>query len=40
MAFTMENAVYKLMNEVLNALNNKQTVGGIFVTPQSHLIVF
>jgi hypothetical protein len=30
MGFTMENAVYKLMNGVLNALNNKQTVGGIF----------
>jgi hypothetical protein len=30
MGFTMQNAVYKLMNEVLNALNNKQTVGGLF----------
>ena len=28
--FTTENAVYKLINEVLNALNNKQIVGGIF----------
>jgi len=26
----MENAVYKLITEVLNALNNKQIVGGIF----------
>jgi hypothetical protein len=30
MGFTMENAVYKLINEVLHALNNKQIVGGIF----------
>jgi hypothetical protein len=30
MGFTTENAVYKLINEVLNALNNKQLVGGIF----------
>jgi hypothetical protein len=28
--FTMENTVYKLTNELLNALNNKQIVGGIF----------
>jgi len=28
--FTTENAVYKLINELLNALNNKQIVGGIF----------
>ena len=28
--FTAENAVYKLINELLNALNNKQIVGGIF----------
>jgi len=28
--FTTEKAVYKLLNEVLNALNNKQIVGGIF----------
>jgi len=28
--FTTEYAVYKLINEVLNALNNKQIVGGIF----------
>ena len=28
--FTTQNAVYKLINEVLNALNNKQIVGGIF----------
>jgi len=28
--FTTENAVYKFINEVLNALNNKQIVGGIF----------
>ena len=26
--FTTENAVYKLINEVLNSLNNKQIVGG------------
>jgi hypothetical protein len=26
---TTENAVYKLINNVLNALNNKQIVGGI-----------
>jgi hypothetical protein len=30
MGFTTENAVYKLINEVLNALDNKQIVGGIF----------
>ena len=30
MGFTTENVVYKLINEVLNALNNKQTVRGIF----------
>jgi len=30
MGFTTENATYKLINEVLNALNNKQIVGGIF----------
>ena len=30
MGFTTENAAYKLINEVLNALNNKQIVGGIF----------
>jgi len=28
--FTTENAVYKLINEVLNAINNKQIVGVIF----------
>ena len=28
--FTTENTVYKLINEVLNAFNNKQIVGGIF----------
>ena len=28
--FTTENAVYKLINEVWNALNNKKIVGGIF----------
>jgi hypothetical protein len=28
--FTTENAVYKLIKEVLNALSNKQIVGGIF----------
>ena len=28
--FTMANAVYKLINEVLNALNNKQIVESIF----------
>ena len=27
--FTTENAVYKVISEALNALNNKQTVGGI-----------
>jgi hypothetical protein len=27
---TTDNAVYKLINEVLKALNNKQIVGGIF----------
>jgi len=27
---TTENTAYKLINEVLNALNNKQIVGGIF----------
>ena len=30
MGFTVENAVYKLINEVLKALNNKQIVGGVF----------
>ena len=30
MGFTTENAAYKLINEVLNALNNKQIVEGIF----------
>jgi len=30
MGFTTENAAYKLINEVLNALNNKQIVGGMF----------
>jgi len=28
--FTAENAVYKRINEVLNALNKKQIVGGVF----------
>jgi len=28
--FTTENTVYKLINEVLNVLNNKQIVGDIF----------
>jgi len=38
--FTTQNAAYKLINEVLNALNNKQIVGGIFcVTSQRHLTV-
>jgi hypothetical protein len=27
---TTENAIYKLTNEVLNAMNNKLIVGGIF----------
>jgi hypothetical protein len=27
---TTENATYKLMNEILNVLNNKLIVGGIF----------
>jgi len=30
MGFTTENAAYKLINEVLSALNNKQIVGGVF----------
>jgi hypothetical protein len=30
MKLTTENATYKLMNEILNALNNKLIVGGIF----------
>jgi hypothetical protein len=30
MGFTTENAAYKLINEVLNVLNNKKIVGGIF----------
>jgi len=36
MGFTTENAAYKLINEELNALNNKQIVGGIFcdLTPR------
>jgi len=28
--FATENAIYKLINDVLNTLNNKQIVGGIF----------
>ena len=38
--FTMENTVYKLINVVLNDLNNEQIVGGIFVTSQRHLTVY
>jgi len=30
MKLTMENATHKLTNEILNALNNKLIVGGIF----------
>jgi hypothetical protein len=30
MKLTKENAPHKLMNEILNALNNKLIVGGIF----------
>jgi hypothetical protein len=30
MKLTTENATYKLLNEILNALNNKLIVGGIF----------
>jgi hypothetical protein len=30
MGFTTENTAYKLINEMLNTLNNKQIVGGIF----------
>jgi len=30
MGFTTENAAYKLINEVLNVLKNKQIVGGMF----------
>jgi sarcosine oxidase/L-pipecolate oxidase len=30
---TTENASYKLLNEILTALNNKQMVGGIFCDP-------
>jgi hypothetical protein len=45
---TTDDAVYKLKNEVLNALNNKQIVEGIFcdlttvsfVTSQRHLTVW
>ena len=38
--FTMENAVYKLINEVLNALNNKKKLWEVFfVTSQRHLTV-
>jgi hypothetical protein len=37
--FTTENATYKLINEVLNALNNKQIVGGIFSDLAKHLTV-
>jgi hypothetical protein len=45
MAHTTENAACKLINEILNALNNKQIVGGLFcdltkvssVTSQRHL---
>jgi len=31
MRLTLENATYKLMNEILTALNNKLMVGVIFV---------
>jgi len=37
--FATENAIYKLINDVLNTLNNKQIVGGIFRTSQRHLTV-
>jgi len=30
MGFITENAAYKLINEVLNALNNMQVVGSVF----------
>jgi len=30
MKLTTENTTYKLMHEILNALNNKLIVGGIF----------
>jgi len=30
MKLTTENATYKLMNEIINVLNNKLIVGGIF----------
>jgi hypothetical protein len=39
MGSAAENATYKLMNEVLNALHNKLIVAGIFCDPQRHLIV-
>jgi len=34
-----ENASYILLNEILTALNNKQMVGGYFVTSIKHLTV-
>jgi len=32
MRLTLENATYKLLNEILTSLKNKLMVGGIFVT--------
>jgi len=36
---TMDKAIYKLINETLNALNNKSTVGGIFFYLENVLTV-
>jgi len=34
MKLTIENATYKLMNEILTVLNNKLIIGGIFYDPE------
>jgi len=39
MKLTIENATYKQMNEILNALNNKLIVGGIFCDLEKPSIV-
>jgi len=34
-----DNAIYKLANEILNVINNKLLVGGIFCDLKEYLIV-
>ena len=36
---TTNNAIYKLVNETINALNNKLLVGGIFLNSKKLLTV-